>query len=76
MSSIAAFLVDAGGTRKIVIVDKNQVEDVHCNSHGSIENVWRDDVCENVLNIKGGLTSSMSKVIRHDRPQPARMFGS
>jgi pectate lyase len=60
----AMFLVEAGATLKNVIIGKNQMEGVHCDSHDcTIENVWWSDVCEDALTIKGGSASSVSKVI-------------
>ncbi|ETL47331.1 hypothetical protein L916_02916, partial [Phytophthora nicotianae] len=62
--STAVFEVEPGATLKNVIIGPNQMEGVHCEmSDCTIENVWWDDVCEDALSIKGGNSSSVSRVI-------------
>ncbi|KAG1712322.1 hypothetical protein DVH05_000069 [Phytophthora capsici] len=62
--STAVFEVQPGATLKNVIIGTNQMEGVHCEMSGcTIENVWWEDVCEDALSIKGGNTSSVSRVI-------------
>ncbi|CEG48991.1 pectate lyase [Plasmopara halstedii] len=60
----AVFMVEPGATLKNVIIGKDQMEGVHCDqSDCTIQNVWWNDVCEDALSIKGGTTSSVTKVI-------------
>ncbi|RLN58495.1 hypothetical protein BBJ29_007488 [Phytophthora kernoviae] len=56
--------VESGATLKNAIIGTSQMECVHGEMSGcTIENVWWEDVCEDVLSIKGGNASSMSTVI-------------
>ncbi|XEV00485.1 hypothetical protein FSHL1_005772 [Fusarium sambucinum] len=70
----AMFILEDGATLRNVIIGPGQAEGVHCKGKCTLENVWFEDVCEDVITLKqkpgtsiirgGGAFHAADKVIQ------------